>query len=79
MPTMTITTNPAQEQRVVRAFGKRLEVFDETNPNKPVPRDATSDEVKRAVIEFLRETVRSVEGEEASRAAVASVQDIDPT
>ena len=79
MPKMTITTTTQQAQRIASAFGKRLEVFDETDPKNTVPRDATAAEVKGAIINFIKETVGSIEREAAAKIAEEAVSDIDPT
>ncbi len=75
MPTLTITTNGAQAQRIATAFG-RLKNLRE--PDK-TPRDATAAEVKADVIDFIRSIVINHERDVAAQAASDAVPDIDPT
>ncbi len=75
MPTLTITTNATQAQRIATAFG-RLKNLRE--PDK-TPRDATAAEVKADVIDFIRSTVLNYEQDVAMQAASGAVPDIDPT
>ncbi len=51
MATLTITTSPAQDARIVVAFGKRL----------GLGRDATGAEVKQQIIQFLINAVQEQE------------------
>ncbi len=75
MPTLTITTNATQAQRIAKAFG-RLKNLRE--PDK-TPRDATAAEVKADVIGFIRSVVIEYERDVAMQAASSGVPDIDPT
>ena len=72
---MTINTTAAQAQRIAKAFGrlKNLRESDKT------PRDATANEIKADVIEFIRSTVINYEQDVAMQAASKGVSDIDPT
>ena len=75
MPTLTITTNASQAQRIIVAFGR---LKNRQNPDN-TPRDATASEVKADVIEFLRSTVLNYEQDVAMQAASDAVPGIDPT
>jgi hypothetical protein len=75
MPTLTITTNATQAQRIATAFG-RLKNRKEPDRTK---RDATAAEVKADVIDFIRQVVINFEQGEAMEAAASGVPDIDPT
>ena len=75
MPTLTITTNAGQAQRIGIAFGR---LNNRQNPDR-TPRNATADEVKADVIEFLRSTVINYEQDVAAQAASRGVRDIDLT
>lgn len=67
MATLTITTTGAQDARIAPAFGAYL----------GLGRNATGQEVKARVIQFIRETVQ----EQERIAAVAAIQStpLDPT
>lgn len=67
MATLTITTTAPQAARVAEAFGKMLNLG----------RDATNNEVKEAVIAYVRGVVLSYE----NRKAIALLTDaaFDPT
>ena len=79
MPTLTITTTTNQANRIVDAFGKYLGSMDVTDPDNPVPRDATQAEVKASVINYIRQTVYGQERKTAMAAAQSGIPDIDPT
>jgi hypothetical protein len=74
MPTMTITTNNAQAQRIATAFGR---LKNRRNPDKS-PRDATAAEVKSDTVDFLRSTVVNYERDVATQAASDGVPDLVP-
>lgn len=58
---MTINTTSAQDARLLKAFGQQLSTQDITDPENPVPRDATPAEVKQQVIQFLKGVVHAQE------------------
>jgi hypothetical protein len=57
MPTLSITLNAANAQRVVVAFGKKLNLQDMTDPDNPVPRNATEEEVRQEIKSFIKGVV----------------------
>lgn len=57
MAAVTITTTAAQDARLAPAFGRYLGL---TN-GAGAPRNATTAEVKGALIQFLRDTVQTYE------------------
>lgn len=67
MPTMTITTDAAQAQRLVTALGHKLSLG----------RDATAVEAKEYVKDVLRSVVLEYEGEIARRQI--SLNTFDPS
>ena len=71
---MTITTTSAQDARLVAAFGTHLELTDGNGD----PRNATGAEVKQAVIQFIKKTVKDEEITAAEGVAAAAVTEIDP-
>lgn len=75
MATITINTTPEEDARIVAAFGKWQGLVDQDGN----PRNATGAEVKAQVISFIKNIVRSVEGEEAAEAARSGVGTVDPT
>ncbi len=75
MPTLSITTNASQAQRIATAFG-RLKNRRETDRT---PRDATGAEVKAEVIDFIKQVVISYEQDVAMQAASNAVPDITPS
>lgn len=75
MATLTITTTASQDSRIASAFGRYMNLKDANNQ----PRNATGAEVKQAVIDWLKMTVRETEQAVAREAANASVTDITPT
>ena len=77
MGTLTINTTAPQDARLVDAFGKHLGTMDVTDPENPVPRDATGAEIKAATINWIKQVVYGQE-RKAAQAAI-SVPDIDPT
>ena len=68
MGTLTITTTSPQDARIVVAFGHHL----------GFPRNANADEVKAAVIDFIRNVVLQDERRIAQE-AVAQPDPLDPT
>ncbi len=76
MATLTITTTSGQDTRILSAFGKQLNTM--TTDDPPVSRNATPSEVRAAVIEFLKVTVKRHEDRAAAQAAVDAVTEIDP-
>lgn len=76
---LTINTNSAQDQRIIKAFGKVLNTQTCTgDPEVCTPRNATGKEVKAAVIQYLKQTVYSVERNEARQNADKSVSELNP-
>lgn len=75
MATITITIPPAQTARVAAAFGRVLN----TRAAGEKARNATNAEVKEAIIEWLKAMVRTSEQAVQREAAIATVDDIDPT
>ena len=76
--TLTINTNSAQDQRIIKAFGKQLNTQTCTGePEVCVPRNATGPEVKAAVINYIRQTVYAQERNAARQAADESVPDFE--
>lgn len=69
MATLTITTTAAQDARIVVAFGKRL----------GLERNATSAEVKAAVIDYIKQIVFDQEAAAARQTAQAGITEITPT
>ena len=69
MATLTITTTPAQDAKIVEAFGAHLELG----------RNATAAEVKQAVIKFVVDVVHNHETAKLARAAIAGAERITPT
>ena len=72
---MTITTTDAQDARLVVAFGTYLELTD----GGGAPRDATGAEIKQAVIDFIKKTVKDEEITAAEGVAASAVTEIEPT
>jgi len=73
MPSLTITVNAAQAARVVSAFGKQLNTQTEDDP--PVPRDATVEEVRQQIMQFIKGVVYAQERQAAINAV--TVPDVD--
>ena len=75
MPAITVNVTTAENNRVNAAFGKRLGL------RKPddSPRDANAAEVKRQIIQFLKEAVANQERKDAAQTAADAVTEIDPT
>lgn len=69
MPTLTITTTADQAQRIAAAFGSKLGLQGSAN----------AEQVRQDVIQYIRNTVRSHETEQAAKAAADAVGSIDPT
>ena len=67
MPTLSITVNNTQAARIVAAFGKQLNTM--TDPPNPVPRDATQEEVRQQIMQFIKGVVFAQE----RRAAIEAV------
>ncbi len=70
MPTISFTSSGENATRVAAAFGKQLNLQDTTDPENPVPRDATSVEVKRAIIQYVFSIVNAQEGQALRNAVV---------
>ena len=68
MPTITITVDTAQAQRLAHAFGRAY----------GLQRDATAPEVKQFVINYMKGIMLDQESAEA-RAALAPPADLDAT
>ena len=77
MPTLSITVTAPQAARIVDAFGKQLNTQDLTDPENPVPRDATQEEVRQQIIQFIKGVVFGQERKTAIDAI--SLSDLDPT
>ena len=61
MATLSITVTTEQVTRIVAAFGKQLNAQDMTDPENPVPRDATTEEVRQQIIQFIKGVVYAQE------------------
>lgn len=68
MPTLTITTNAVQAQRIAAAFGELHNLLDVNG----IRRDATATEVKAELIKYLKATVLNYETAQARKAIVAT-------
>ena len=77
MATLTINTTPAQDSRILEAFGKYLGTVEPGQGR--VPRDATPAEVKASIVKFIKKTVKRHEDRVAADAAVAAVAEIEIT
>ena len=77
MGTLTINTTSAQDARIISAFGKYLNTQDLTDPENPVPRDATAGEVKAKVIDMLKQVV--FDQERKALVDAVTVDDLDPS
>lgn len=75
MAVTTITTTPAQDLRLVVAFGNRLQTRDANG----VRRNATQAEIKAEIIRFVRQVVLEEEQAQAARDAVLAITEITPT
>lgn len=75
MATFSITTPANQDARIAAAFGKILNLKDAQG----VQRSATGAEVKQAIIEWLKLSVREREQADGRAAADAAVTDITPS
>lgn len=69
MPTLSITVNAQNAQRITAAFGKKLNTQDLTDPDNPIPRAATEEEVRQQIMLFVKGVVFAQE----------SVPDVDIT
>lgn len=69
MATTVINTTPEQDARIVVAFGDRL----------GLKRNATANEIKSAIINYVTSVVLDYEQREAARAAAQAVAPINPT
>ena len=74
--TLTINTTAPQDARIVAAFGKQLNTMDLTDPDNPVPRNATGAEVKAALIQYIKQVV--FDQERKALVEAVSVPSIDP-
>lgn len=72
MSTITITTSSQEDERLEQAFGHHLGVTDAQGQ----PRSATQQEVKTAIVDYLRRVV--VDYERAAAIAQVSVPAFDP-
>lgn len=61
MPSMTITTDNSQAQRLATALGRKL---DYRNDATGAPRDATGAEIKAYVVDMLRAVTHEYEAEQ---------------
>ena len=77
MATLSITVTAPQAARVVSAFGKQLNTMDVTDPENPVPRNATEEEVRQQIIQFIKGIVFAQERQAAINAIALSA--LDPT
>ena len=77
MATLSITVTAPQAARVVSAFGKQLNTQDLTDPENPVPRNATEEEVRQQIIQFIKGVVFAQERQAAINAIALSA--LDPT
>ena len=77
MATLSITVTPQQTQRVIAAFGKQLNTMDLTDPENPVPRNATEEEVRQQIIQFIKGVVFAQERQAAINAIALDA--LDPT
>ena len=75
MATFSITTPPAQDSRILAAFGRALNTKDANG----AARNATGPEVKQAIIDWLKLTVLETEQAVQREAAQAAVTEITPT
>lgn len=73
MPSMTITTDAGQAQRLATALGRKLDLRD-----NGVPRDATAAEIKKFTVDMLRGVVHEYETER-DRAQIQPPAAFDPS
>lgn len=76
MPQLIINTTAAQANRISAAFGKALGLTLEGDP--PIDRGATAPEIKAHVIQFIKDTVKRVEQNDAAEMAREAVDEIEP-
>lgn len=69
MATLTITTTPAQDARLIVAYGAHL----------GLGRSATAAEIKSSVVEHIKSIVYAHETAQQAAAAAAAVVKISPT
>lgn len=74
MATVTITTPPAQDLRIIVAFGSRLQTRDASGAR----RDATVAEIKADIIRYVTQIVSEEEKKAARIAADSGVVDVTP-
>jgi hypothetical protein len=72
MGTLTITTTPEQDARILDAFSQQAMLVDENGD----PRQATAADVREWVVSQLKSYVRSAEEEVAKQNAVIAVSDL---
>ena len=72
MATLTINTTPAQDARIIDAYGKSLGLVDAGGD----PRNATGAEVKASVINSIKQVV--FDQERKALVDAVSVSDLDP-
>lgn len=72
MADLTITVPDPAVARVQAAFGKSLGTVDGSN----VPRDATTEEVRQAIVQFLEDTVTRIDKRDAAATASDAVTDV---
>ena len=77
MATLSITVTNPQAARIVAAFGKQLNTMDETEPENPVPRNATEEEVRQQIIQFIKGIVFAQERQAAINAI--ALDELNPT
>jgi len=77
MATLTITTTSAQNARILKAFGRQINAQDVSDPENPVPRDATGAEVKQQVIQYIKRITQAQEMK-VKRDAL-TVSDLNPS
>ena len=75
MADLTITIPDPAVPRVRAAFGKALGLVDGNDD----PRDATTEEVRQAIIQFLEDTVTRIDRNVASTAAADAVAGVGAT
>ncbi len=77
MPTTTVNFTAALLNRAKRVVGKRQNLQDLTDPENPVPRDATGAEVKQTMIRLFKQYVQEYELQEKRNSQ--TVADFKPT
>ena len=75
MATLTITTTPEQDARIVAAFTSVIQPVDENG----VPRDVTGAEVKAHLIQYMKNVVLNYERRVAYESADSGLTEIEPS